>query len=296
MFGAAFFGNGLNAGGAIQGGKLDKAGIDRLYKDIDDRHRGVGKAHRPLYLDGGMEYVKTQTTPNDAQFIEAAQHQVEEICRWFGVPPQKVGHLLRMTFNNVEQLSIEVVVDSITPWAIRFEEEANFKLFGQNRGGFFVKLDLKGLLRGAFKDRQEGLQVMRRNGAINADEWRELEDMGPMKGTKGGAKYIVEANMTTLDKVGEEPPKPPPAPAPAAPPPPPAPPTARAARPCAETGPGRKRRRDRPARPARRIRCAWPGRSRRHPGPGRQGRHQRHCRAHRQRRPAAARAQLRTRA
>jgi HK97 family phage portal protein len=224
MFGAAFFGNGLNAGGAIQGGKLDKAGIDRLYKDIDDRHRGVGKAHRPLYLDGGMEYVKTQTTPNEAQFIEAAQHQVEEICRWFGVPPQKVGHLLRMTFNNVEQLSIEVVVDSITPWAIRFEEEANFKLFGQNRGGFFVKLDLKGLLRGAFKDRQEGLQVMRRNGAINADEWRELEDMGPMKGTKGGAKYIVEANMTTLDKVGEEPPKPPPAPAPAAPPPPPAPP------------------------------------------------------------------------
>jgi phage portal protein BeeE len=132
------------------------------------------------------------------------QHQVEEICRWFGVPPQKVGHLLRMTFNNVEQLSIEVVVDSIAPWAIRFEEEANYKLFGSNRPGFFIKLDLKGLLRGAFKDRQEGLQVQRRNGVINAAEWRELEDMDPMAGP-GGHKFVIEGNMTTLERVGEAP-------------------------------------------------------------------------------------------
>jgi hypothetical protein len=32
------------------------------------------------------------------------QHQVEEICRWFQVPPHKVGHLLRATFNNIEHL------------------------------------------------------------------------------------------------------------------------------------------------------------------------------------------------
>lgn len=143
-------------------------------------------------------------------------------CRWFGCPPQKVGHLLRMTFNNVEQLSIEVVVDNITPWCIRWEEESNFKLFGQNRLNFFLKLDLKGLLRGAFKDRQEGLQIMRNSGVIHANDWRELEDMGPQEGNSGH-KYIVNAATTTLDRVGEVPvptpqpqtPAPEPAPAPA---------------------------------------------------------------------------------
>lgn len=205
LFGAAFFGNGLNTSGAIEGaGSLNDDGQKRLNAQIAKRHGGPRKAHVPLFLDKAMKWVPTSVKPNEAQFIEAMQHQVETICRWFGVPPQKVGHLLRMTFNNVEQLSIEVVVDSITPWAIRWEEEANFKLFGQNRNSLFMKLEMKGLLRGAFKERQEGLQIQRRNGIINQEDWREIEDYGP-SGAEGSEKYIVEGNMTTLERLGEEP-------------------------------------------------------------------------------------------
>jgi len=215
LFGAAFFGNGLNTSGAIEGaGSLNDDGQKRLSAQIARRHGGPRKSHLPLYLDKSMKWVPTSVKPNEAQFIEAMQHQVETICRWFGVPPQKVGHLLRMTFNNVEQLSIEVVVDSITPWAIRWEEEANFKLFGQNRNSLFMKLEMKGLLRGAFKERQEGLQIQRRNGIINQEDWREIEDYGP-SGAEGSEKYIVEGNMTTLERLGEEPEAVPPAPAPA---------------------------------------------------------------------------------
>lgn len=143
--------------------------------------------------------------PDAAQFIETRQHQVEEICRWFGVPPHKVMHLLRATFSNIEHQSIEVVVDCIVPWCKRLEEEADYKLFGAvNRGGHFTKLDLKGLLRGDFKSRQEGLLIMRRAGVINANEWRGLEEMNGIG--EIGEKYIVESNMTTLERVGEEPP------------------------------------------------------------------------------------------
>jgi phage portal protein BeeE len=124
-------------------------------------------------------------------------------CRWFGVPPQKVMHLLRMTFNNVEQLAIEVVQDAITPWAIRIEEEGTWKLFGANRQNLFLKLDLKGLLRGDFQTRQTGLQILRRNGVINANQWADIEDM-PRVGPDGD-KYIIEGNMTTLAAVGTQP-------------------------------------------------------------------------------------------
>jgi phage portal protein BeeE len=138
------------------------------------------------------------------------QFQVEEICRWFGVPPQKVQHLLRATFNNIEQLSIEVVQDAIAPWAFRFEEEGIFKLFGSNRQNLFLKMDLKGLLRGDFQTRQAGLQIMRRNGVVNANQWADIEDM-PRIGPDGD-KYIVEGNMTTLAQIGEAPPAPQPPP------------------------------------------------------------------------------------
>lgn len=205
LFGATFFGEGLNPAGLIESpNNLSSNAKDDLLAELDKLHKGPLRGNRWAVIDGGMKWSKLSTQPNEAQFIETKQFQIEEMCRWLGVPPQKVHHLLRMTFNNVEQLSIEVVVDSVTPWTIRWEEESNYKLFGQNRAGFFVKFDLKGLLRGAFKDRQEGLQVMRRNGVINASEWRELEDIGPMGDESGGEIFIVEGNMTRLDQVGAQ--------------------------------------------------------------------------------------------
>jgi HK97 family phage portal protein len=208
LFGASLFGNGLNASGFLYvPGKLSKEGKTAIENEIKEKHGGPRRGNKVMILDGNLKFEKAAAVdPEDAQFIETRQHQVEEICRWFGVPPHKVMHMLRSTFSNIEHQSIEVVVDSITPWALRFEQEADYKLFGGNRGGFFTKMDLKGLLRGDFKSRQEGLQLMRRNGVLNANEWRRLEDMdeiGP-----DGDKYTIEGNMTTLERLGEEPVKP----------------------------------------------------------------------------------------
>ena len=204
-FGATYFGNGATPSGLLYvEGNLSPAGKDEIEAELDRKFGGAKKAHKTMVMHGKMDYKKFSSDPDAAQFIETRQHQVEEICRWFGVPPHKVMHLLRATFTNIEHQSIEVVVDSITPWCLRFEQEADYKLFGQNRTGLYTKMDMKGLLRGDFKSRQEGLQLMRRNGVINADEWRALEDMEP----RGGAskKYIVEGNMTTLEAVGTTPP------------------------------------------------------------------------------------------
>ncbi|WP_349745376.1 phage portal protein, partial [Roseateles cavernae] len=167
---------------------------------------GPAKSSRIAILDAGMKAQKVSVEPDAAQFIETRQHQVEEICRWFGVPPHKVMHLLRATFTNIEHQSIEVVVDSVTPWVLRMEQEGDFKLFGRRATNCYNKMDLKGLLRGDFKSRQEGLQIQRRNGVINANDWCRLEDM-PEIGPDGD-KYIVEGNMTTLKAIGEPKPEP----------------------------------------------------------------------------------------
>ena len=228
LFGATFFGEGMQFSGAvITQGRSSADSIRRQRAELEEQHKGVARSNRWVFFDNGTTIQKMSVAPNEAQFIETLQFQVETICRWFGVPPQKVQHMLRLTFNNVEQLAIEVVVDAITPWAIRFEEEATFKLFGANRGNLFVKLDLKGLLRGDFATRSTGLQIQRRNGVINANQWADIEDM-PRIGPDGD-KYIVEGNMTTLKQVGETPP-PTPMPRPAAPEPPEPPEPSSAAR------------------------------------------------------------------
>lgn len=204
VFGAAYFGQGMAPSGIVKTkGKLTPEGLGALKKELAKAYGGARNAHKTIVLDVDMDYEKLAVDPTAAQLVQTRQHQVEEICRWFGVPPHKVMHLLYAHFSNIEHQSIEVVVDSITPWALRLEEEANYKLFGLNRLGLYTKLDLKGLLRGDYKSRQEGLQIMRRAGVINADEWRALEDMNPIGAAAGGDTYVVEANMTRLDRVGE---------------------------------------------------------------------------------------------
>lgn len=205
LFGASFFGNGMNPSGFLTTGgtKLTREAKDAIETELKNKHGGPRKGNKIVVLDGNLDFKKQSVEPDSAQFIETRQHQIEEVCRWFGVPPHKVMHMLRATFSNIEHQSIEVVVDSITPWALRFEQEADYKLFGANRAGFFTKMDLKGLLRGDFKSRQEGLQLMRRNGVINANEWRRLEDLDEIGAD--GDKYICEGNMTTLEQVGKQP-------------------------------------------------------------------------------------------
>ena len=204
LFGAAFFGNGATLGGVVykDKGKFEPGPLARLKSEFNKLYRGVSRSNQVAFLDDGMKFETTSVEPLKAQMIEANQFLIEEIARWFGVPPHKIQHLLRSTFSNIEHQAIEVVQDSVLPWVRRFEDEADYKLFGQNRQGMVTKIELRGLLRGDFKSQQEGLEVLRRNGIINADEWRDLTDMGPMPDGAGGDKYIVQGQMIPLERVG----------------------------------------------------------------------------------------------
>ncbi len=206
MFGSTYFGDGMQPTGVLKSAnKMTPEGMKALRKEVDTIYAGPN-GNKTLIIDAGMDWQTISATPENAQFIETRQHQVEEICRWFGVPPHKVMHLLRATFSNIEHQSIEVVVDCITPWARRLEDEADFKLFGANRPGFFTKLDLKGLLRGDFASRMAGYQIGAQLGVYSPNDIRSLEDMNPI-GAQGD-KRMVPLNMTTLEKLGEEPAKP----------------------------------------------------------------------------------------
>jgi len=205
LFGAGFFGQGMNVAGVIESKKpLSETGLARLKSQMARLYRGV-RGERVMYLDAGMEFKAIGMEPNKGQFLETNMYLVEEICRWFGVPPHKVAHLLRSTNNNVESQVIEVVVDSVGPWVKRFEDEANYKLFGQNRQGFFTKMNMNALMRGDPSSRATYYKVMREIGAMSADDIRGLEDMNPLPEECGGDKYVMQSQYTTLEQIGEMP-------------------------------------------------------------------------------------------
>lgn len=195
VFGSTYFGSGANPSGVVETAKgMSPAGVGELRTAFNRLYAGP-KGDKTVFLDNGMKYTKLSTDPGDSQFIETRQHQVEEICRWFGVPPHKVMHLLRATFSNIEHQSIEVVVDSVTPWIKVFEEEANYKLFGANRLGLYTKIDVRGLLRGDNASRAQYYKTMFELG-MSINQILALEDFNGI-GPDGDERFVSN-NVQTL--------------------------------------------------------------------------------------------------
>lgn len=213
-FGAGFFGEGATPAGVVTMKKpLTPEGLKSLKAEFQKVYSGAKNAGKTAFLDNDMEYKPLTVDPDKGQFIETNQFLIDEVCRWFGVPPHKIYKLLNATFSNIEHQSIEVVIDSLIPWVRRFEDETKFKLLGQNRAGYTNKFNLNALLRGDTKTRLDYYRGLREIGVLHADDIRTLEDMPLIGKAKGGEKRVMQSQYTTLEKIGEEPPKPAPAPA-----------------------------------------------------------------------------------
>lgn len=163
-----------------------------------------------LILDRGAKWLAQQMTGVDAQHVETRRLQVEEVCRAVRVMPIMVGLSEKTaTYASAEQMFLAHVVHTLGPWVTRLEQSVEVSLLteAEQEEGCFAKFNLSALMRGDYKSRQEGLQIQRRNGVINADEWRDLEDMNP-RDDAGGGQYIVEGNMALQDGRDLPPPKP----------------------------------------------------------------------------------------
>jgi HK97 family phage portal protein len=213
-FGAAWFGNGSRPGGVLEHpAKLNPDSAKRLRESWESMHAGSSNSGRTAVLEEGMKYHAISIPPEDAQFIESKQHSIEDICRWFRMPPHKVQHLLRSTNNNIEHQSIEYVTDTLMSHLVRWEQEIKRKLIPRMAVNLFAEHVVLGLLRGDAASRSSFYREQWNIGALSQNDIRELENMngiGP-----AGDVYYVQASYVPSEIAAKGPnPEPEPAPTP----------------------------------------------------------------------------------
>lgn len=204
--GSGFWRNGAKFNSVLtQDPKVQIGTEDRkaIRDDFAEQYSGSDKAGQTPFLPPGVDVKQVSLSQEDAQYLETRKFQVAEIARLFRVPPHMIGDLEKATFSNIEQQSLDFVTSCLMPWLVRFEQAFKRDLLGGDPQLFF-KFNVDALLRGDAKSRAEALQIKRRNGVINANEWRELEDMNPRE-DEGGDEYIVEQNMRPNDGAPGEP-------------------------------------------------------------------------------------------
>ena len=114
-----------------------------------------------------------------------------------------VADLEKSSFSNIEQQSLDFIVNTIRPWLVRIEQSICQKLLSVNeKGVYFVKFNVDGMLRGDFASRMNGYAIARQNGWMSTNDIRELEDMNKIPAELGGDRYLCNGNMVDLTSAG----------------------------------------------------------------------------------------------
>jgi len=101
-------------------------------------------------LEAGWTYQQLSIPPEDAQMLQTRGFQVEEICRWFRVPPWMIGHTSNSTSwgTGLEQQMLGFLTYTLRPYLARIEMTVRKCLLPpQERGRVYAEFNCEGLLR-----------------------------------------------------------------------------------------------------------------------------------------------------
>lgn len=161
-----------------------------------------GNTARLFVLEANMKYQQLSLSPEDQELLESRKFSVEEICRWFDVPPVLVHHSNVTTWGS----GIEQIVDgfhkfTIRPLLVSIEQAVRKRVMTpQQRASQTAEFSYDALLRASLKDRMEIYAKAVQNGIYSRNECRQLENAPPID---GGDVFTAQVNLAPLDMLGK---------------------------------------------------------------------------------------------
>jgi HK97 family phage portal protein len=161
-----------------------------------DNAGGIALVNRKLKLS------PWSMSMSDAQFLESRQFQIEEIARWFGIPP----HLLMQTEKQtswgtgVEEQNRGLARHTLMPWTTRIEQRLT-RLLGANQKAEF---DYSGYLKPAPKDEINLLIQQVNSGLLTLNEARAIRNLPPLPPETGADLPRIPPGAIPPTQVTEE--------------------------------------------------------------------------------------------
>lgn len=181
------FGNGIRPSGVLKFDKfLSPQNREIAETALLEKYTGAMNAGRPLILEGGAEWQQLSINPEDAQMLESRAFSVEEVCRFFGVPPFMIGQTEKTSSwgTGLEQQILAFQKFTLRRRLKRIEQALMKQLLTpvERAEGVVIEFNLEGLLRADSQARATFYQSGLTNGWMTINEVRRLENMPPVEG------------------------------------------------------------------------------------------------------------------
>lgn len=194
------FAQGMQASGILSADTtLKEDQRERLRQNLE-RFMGSKNAGKVMVAEAGMKYQSITMNPEAAQMLETRAFSVEEICRWFRVPPFMVGHMDKQSSwaSSVEGMNLQFLTNTLRPILENIEQEIDRCLLDDDER-YYVEFSVEGLLRADSAGRASYLSQMTQNGLMTRNEGRRLENMSEKE---GGDQLTVQSNLVPLELLG----------------------------------------------------------------------------------------------
>ena len=197
------FANGMQASGILTSDKVLTPDQRKQLGEILNQYAGSDRAGKVAVLEAGLKYEQLMLTPEDAQMLATRRFGVEQVCRWFGVPPVMIGHAAEGVTtwgSGVEQIILQFTKTGLRPILKRIEAAVRRDLLTkEDRKNIKVEFNLEGLLRGDTVARAEFYSKMVQNGIFTRNHCRKLENLPPLP---GGDELTAQTNLAPLGMLG----------------------------------------------------------------------------------------------
>lgn len=207
-YGARFFANDARPSILLKHpGVLGEEARTNLRESWQELHGGSNRGGVGI-LEEGLDLATVGMPPQDAQFLETRRFQVQELARFFRIPPHLLADVERSTSwgSGIEQQNIGFVVYTMRPWLVRIEKEINRKLIpADERGRYYAEFLVDGLLRGDLAARKDYYATARQWGWMSANDILELENQNPIP---NGDVYLQPLNMIEAGTQPDQSPEP----------------------------------------------------------------------------------------
>lgn len=205
--------NGLRATGILTIAAWLKPDQREQYKRIVNEFVGVGddtttgvdaKQYGVMVAENATKFETLSLKPQDLELLDSRRFSVEDLCRWYDMPPILIGHASEgqtMWGSGIEQIILGWFKMGLFPVTRTIEQEIHRQLVKpEEKEGIFAEFNFDAFLRGDSTSRANFISTMVQNGIYTRDEVRARENLPPVE---GGDQATVQSNLVPLDKLGE---------------------------------------------------------------------------------------------
>lgn len=197
-----FFAGGANLSGVI---KVNAPLTTEQKRELIENWKGTfntsQKSTIPVaVLPQNCDYQPISVSPVDAQLLESRAFNLNEICRYFLIPPTKLFIFDKISYNSMEYNQLMYLQDTLLPYVNMIEDEFNTKLFKPSeQGKRFVDFDFTALMNADKKTEAEYYRTLITNGLVTVNEGREKLGYSPIEDDSANQLFMQLSYATVKD-------------------------------------------------------------------------------------------------